>query len=52
MQLEAVEPIHRGFAALRDLRKDLMRRDATVVTNRNRQRVNEGDADRLAFTSL
>jgi hypothetical protein len=34
MQLETVEPIHRGFAALSHMGKNLVRRNSAIVTDR------------------
>src|SRR5215216_838322 len=52
MQFETVEPINGRFAALGHVSKDLVRSNSAVVTNRNWQRVNEGDTSGFASASL
>lgn len=43
MQLEAIEPAHRSFAALRRTRQYPMLPNAVVVTHGQRRRVEQGD---------
>src|SRR3954453_5710011 len=52
MQFEAVEPAHTAFPTLRQPGKDLVRVDATIMANPDRETVNELNAGRLAFAGL
>jgi hypothetical protein len=47
VQLETIEPVHAAFAALSEAGKDLVRGNAAVMTDPNRQAVHELNASGL-----
>jgi hypothetical protein len=52
MQFEAIELTHRGLAAGRKALKDLVRRNAMIVTHGQRRRVDKGNPGAAAFARV